>query len=84
MEEKRYQEMVFSVEDYKYDGAKARENMYNDIGKFLAILMKSGYIAVVREDETDIVVIEYEHNERFEYWGIANPAWITEEEKDRI
>lgn len=81
-DEKRYQEIVFAIEAYSWNCTKeeAREAMWKDIAKQLQLLIKNDYIAVVYDDDTDIIVIQYEHNEKHEGWGVSNPYWLTEEE----
>lgn len=83
MEEKRYQTATFTIEPYKWGHSKeeARDLMWKDISTFLAILLKNNNIAVIFEDEVDIIVIQYEHDERIEAWGLANPHWITDDER---
>lgn len=78
-DEKRYQEIVFSVQDF--DGGK--EEMFNTVAQQLKILLDAGYLAVVRYDEPGlgIIIIDFEHDEHFDAWGIANPVWITEDEE---
>ncbi len=54
--------------------------MWQDIGTFLQLLAKNEYLAVVYDDATDIIVVQYEHNERIDAWGCANPVWMTSDE----
>ena len=83
MEEKRYQTATFTTGPYEWGHSKeeARDLMWKDISTFLAILLKNDNIAVIYEDEVDIIVIQYEHDERIEAWGVANPHWITDDER---
>lgn len=76
--EKRFEQIVFTAEEF---GGK--EGLYNAVAQQLRLLMDSGYIAVVRLDEVDIVVIEFEHNERLNPWGGATPVWLMEDEEFR-
>ena len=52
------------------------------VGKqnFLQILLGNEYLAVVYDDDVDIIVVQYEHNNRQDDWGSYNPYWITEDE----
>lgn len=86
MEEKLYQEMIFSIKQYKWQNSdeEARDLMWQDIAKFLQLLTKNQYIAVVYDDDNDVIIIQYEHNEINEYWGDPNPRWLTDEEYDKI
>lgn len=79
---KQYQTMVFSIDQYRYGVTydKAKEEMWKDIGTFLQLLVKNENVAVIRQEETDIIIIEYEHDENVDSWGCANPQWVTESE----
>lgn len=74
----RYQQLVFSKDSYE-----SKEEFFNVIAQQLKILLDAGYVAVVRYDEPGlgIVVIEFEHDENLDAWGVANPVWITEDEE---
>lgn len=84
--DKRFQVASFAVEHYltrlpigtPYE--KAREIMWQDIASFLAILLKNEYIAVIFDDDTDIIIVQYEHDEKKDYWGGYFPYWLSEEE----
>lgn len=83
-DEKRYQEIVFVITDYQLynePASEARVKMWEDISSLMQILMRAGYIMVIYEDSENIVVIQYEHNERRDPMGYANPCWITEDEE---
>ena len=68
-------EMVFTSE--RYDNM---EDMWHDIAQFIKLLLSNDYTMVIRDDDVNIIVIEYEHNELVEPWGCPNPHWFTEEE----
>lgn len=78
----KYQTMVFSIDRYSWNTSEeeARELMWKDISIFLRILFRNNNVAVIYDDETDIIVIQYEHNENVEAWGGAFPHWVTEDE----
>lgn len=83
MANKRYNTMVFCKDNYKSPYSTEEDSynkMYKDVGDFLKILFKNEQVAVVYEEEIGIVVIEYEHDERREYYGVPNPHWCTEDE----
>ena len=67
--------VVFTDDAYNTD-----VYLWNDVARFLSLLMQNGYIAVVRKDEEGIFVVEYEHDETWEPWGCDNPRWINEED----
>lgn len=76
MKGKSYNHIVFTIDNFD-----SKEELYIAVAKQLQLLLDGGYITVVRLDETDIVVIEFEHDENFGAWGCANPVWITQEEE---
>lgn len=83
--ESRYQTLVFSLDSYTKTNLdisqeQARELMWKDIGDFLYLLTKNKYVAVVYDDDVDIIVIQYEHDEKADPWGGPYPYWITQEE----
>ncbi len=65
---------------------ETKEELFQRVSKQLELLLEAGYIAVVRYDEPGlgIIVIEFEHDERLEYWGCSQPMWVTPEEADKI
>ena len=86
--EKQYSEIVFALEDYREkittSDLEARTMMWQDIAKQLEILTKNNYVAIVYDDDVDIIVIQYEHDEHIEPWGCANPYWLTEEDVELL
>lgn len=83
MSENKHQTIIIAIDDYVSNRTEeeARAEMWKDISSFLQILTKTNHIAVVYDDDTDIIVIEFEHNEHRDPMGYANPHWITEEEE---
>lgn len=77
---KEYNEIVFTQEQFDNDVNK----MYDAIGKQIALLMKTENICVVYDDDTDIIVIEYEHNEKHDYFGVYQPMWLSPDEIEAI
>ena len=82
MDEKHYEEMVFAIDRYSWNctNDEARTAMWKDIAKFLQLLTKNDYVAVVYDDDTDIIVVQYNHDEHKDAWGVPNPYWITDDE----
>ena len=72
--EAKPQRMVFTVQ--QYEGAK--EDMWKDIATFLRLLMKNEYVAVVYDDDLDVIVIDYGYND--ESFGTPMPYWMTPNE----
>lgn len=60
------------------------DNLWSVVAQQLEILMKNDEICTVYDDDTDIIVISFEHNERKEFWGCTNPYWLTPEEVEWI
>ena len=83
MSEKKCQTIIIAIDDYMLNRTEeeARAEMWKDISNFLRLLTKTNHIAVVYDDDIDIIVIEFEHNEHKDPMGYANPCWITEEEE---
>ena len=77
-DEKRCQRIVFCMDEF----GGTKEGLFEAVAQQLRLLLESNHVAVVRYDEPGlgIVIIDFEHDEYFDAWGIANPYWITEEE----
>lgn len=60
---------------------KDTEALYKDLSTLLEILLRHEYICKVREEEKDILVIEYSHDETREAWGCPSLVWVTPEEE---
>lgn len=85
MDDKMYETMVFAIENYQRDTdtvEEARNAMWNDVAVFLRMLTKNDNIAVVYDDDVDIIIVQYEHNNKADDWGGYNPQWIDEDEYD--
>ena len=75
---KNYETMVFTTNHF--DSEEKRKAMWDDISTFIQILMRQNKIATIRQEERDIIIVEYENDERRNPLGCANPYWMTEEE----
>ena len=66
------------------------DNLWNVVGQQLSILTKAGNICVVYDDDVDIIVIQYEHDDTHIFgdsmgaWGVCNPVWLTCEEIEKV
>jgi hypothetical protein len=58
------------------------EQLWEKVGEQLHLLIQAGYVCVVREDEFDIVTIEYQHG-NYEY-GYARPCWLYPKEEETV
>lgn len=76
----KYETIVFSKDRYNND----REKMYAAITKQLMLLMENDYVCKVYDDDTDIIVIQFEHNERKDFWGVSDLVWVTPEEAEML
>lgn len=66
-------EISFCLYDYLN-----REEMFNDIGQTLDILTKNGYQCSFRYDDSDVYILEFNHDEP-EY-GCPMIYWLDEEQ----
>lgn len=73
-------EIAFSID--RYDGK--RDEMYKDIMIHLSMLMKNEYICKVREEEGQVVVIEFEHDNNIEPWGGPDLVWVDQETLEQL
>ena len=73
-------EIIFSKDRYN----NSREKMFEAVAKQLAILMENDYVCKVYDDDTDIIVIQYEHDERRDSWGGLQLFWLTPEEIEAV
>ena len=60
------------------------EEMYKDIADFIKMLLKYENTCKIYLDEKGIVVVEYGHDNRADYWGSPNLKWVTDEETDLL
>lgn len=77
-----YNQIVLSREDFGDD-------LWNVVGQQLSILTRAGNICVVYDDDVDIVIIQYEHDDihpkdNFGYYGVCNPIWLSYDEIQNI
>lgn len=73
-------EIVFYKDLYD----NSRDKMYQAITKQLMILMENQYVCKVYDDDRDIVVVQFEHDERKDYWGGLDLCWLTAKEVERL
>lgn len=69
--------MVVCKKDFE-----TKEEFKQRLTDAITVLLESEYICKVRLDETDIIVIEYEHANQ-EY-GCPYPYWLTPEQVESI
>jgi len=66
--------MVFTEDKYNND-LKA---MWRDVGEFIRILITNGYIVSVRDDDYNIIVVEFEEGDP--EFGCPTLQWLDPEE----
>ena len=71
----KFQTIVFDINKYEN-----RDEMWKDIATLLRIIVKNEHICEVYDDDTDIIVVNFGHDEKKDAWGCAYPHWLTEEE----
>ena len=80
--------ITFTTEKYFVDQytknprEEKRALMWRDIAKLLQILTSQGYVCTVRDDDTDIIVVEYDYD-NYEYGGL-HPIWCNDDEVDLL
>lgn len=73
-------EIIFSKDKYNNN----REKMFEAIAKQLMILMENNYVCKVYDDDRDIVVIQFEDDQREEWAGLPTLMWLTDDEFEVI
>ena len=71
----KYDSIVFTKERFG-------DRLWEKIGEQLKLLIEAGYICVVFEDDTDIIVIEFQQADN--KYGTAYPYWLYPDEEESI
>lgn len=66
-------ELVLSRKDFE-----SKSEFKQRLAEAITVLLESEYICKVRLDETDIIVIEYDHADQ--EFGTPYPYWLTPEQ----
>ena len=70
-------ELVLCTEDYE------NENEFQSkLAEAIMLLLGTGYICTVREDDVGIIVIEYDYDDSA--YGSPYPYWLTPEQAESI
>ena len=74
-----YNEIILTKDGQKEDYAKV-------MGETIFTLLREGEWVKVRTDDgnTDIIIIEHNHDENLEYWGGPTLHWISDKEEDLL
>lgn len=79
--------IYFEVLNYekKYNSrSMGRDYMYDDIHNTLDMLLQNKYLAVVKELDEDLVVIEYNFNNDYIKTDAPNPYWLLPVEYEKF
>lgn len=76
---KIYDEITFTPDHYG-----SREKMFEAIAVQLKLLMDNEYICKIYDDDTDIIVIQFAHNNNIDDWGGPYLDWLDADERERI
>lgn len=71
----RYESIVFTKDCFG-------DKLWEKVGEQLKLLTEAGYICVVRDDDVNIIVIEFQHENRA--LGSAYPYWLYPEEEETV
>lgn len=82
MKKADYETMTFCKD--QYDGNL--DVMWQDISKFLQIILKNENLCTIHREDFDIIVIRYQHDDTNSgnAWGCDQPIWLTCEEQNQI
>ena len=70
-------ELVICKKDFE-----TKEEFKQRLTEAITVLLESEYICKIRLDETDIIVIEYDYDDKS--YGSPYPYWLTPEQVERI
>lgn len=70
-------ELTISRKDFE-----SKNEFKQRLAEAITVLLESEYICKVRLDETDIIVIEYDHADR--NLGSAYPYWLTPSQLESV
>lgn len=73
-------EVVFTKD--VYDGN--REKMWQRVTEQLKILLEQEYVCKVYDDDIDIIVIQYSHDEKKEGWGDYYPYFLSRKQVEAV
>ena len=75
---KNCESMIFIKDKYESDS-----EMWDAISLFIQMLMVNNNICAIH-DEGVVVVVEYGHDERLDYFGGPTPVWLEEDEQELL
>ena len=73
----------YYVEKYETNAEEKKvQMMWKDIGTFLKLATKQGYVCKVYDDDTDIIVVEYNYGDP--EFGGPYLEWLDDDELDLV
>ena len=73
----------YFVEKYETNAEEKKvQMMWKDIGTFLKLATKQGYVCKVYDDDTDIIVVEYNYGDP--EFGGPYLEWLDDDELDLV
>ena len=72
--------IIFNKDRYNGD----RDKMFQAVAKQLALLMENDYVCKVCDDDTDIIVIEFDYDERRCRYGCDELVWLSQDEIEAL
>ena len=74
------QQMTFCLDQYNSD----EKAMWRDIANFVEILIRNENICTIKGEDCNVVVIDYEHDDSINYYGVSQPIWLSIDEIDNL
>lgn len=84
----KFNSIVFTTDKYhvdKYDSnskEKLVQQLWKDVSDFLRLATKQGYVCKVYDDDTNIIVVEYNYGDA--EFGGPYLEWLEDDEADLI
>ena len=82
MSEGKFNTLTLEKSNYEDNYSVSEDDFKKAIGEVLLLLMKNNYIAIVRQECNDFVIIEYQYANP-EY-GTALPYWLSWSEAETV
>lgn len=60
------------------------ENFAKVLGETILTLLREEEMVSIRDDDTDILILEHEHDNHKEYWGTPTCMWLEDDEVEVI
>lgn len=60
------------------------EDLAKVLGETILTLLREEEMVSIRDDDTDILILEHEHDNYKEYWGTPTCMWLEDDEVEVI